>query len=129
MACALPDEQCDAGAGVEHRGRGIEVVAVTARSRNKDRGVDLKKLQWFADPVALAKAPGIDVFVELIGGSGDPAKSAIEAALASGDKAAATTALAAAQPELMRGVSKGVLHKNTASRKFSRLTKRVSALA
>jgi small subunit ribosomal protein S20 len=53
----------------------------------------------------------------------------VEAALASGDKAAATAALQAAQPELQRGVSKGVLHKNTASRKFSRLTKRVGALA
>ena len=53
----------------------------------------------------------------------------VEAALASGDKAAATTALAAAQPELQRGVSKGVLHKNTASRKFSRLTRRIAALA
>ncbi|MBW8744368.1 MAG: 30S ribosomal protein S20 [Sphingomonas sp.] len=49
-------------------------------------------------------------------------------ALTSGDKGAAAAALAAAQPELMRGVSKGVLHKNTASRKFARLTKRVSAL-
>lgn len=53
----------------------------------------------------------------------------VEAALASGDKAAAATALQAAQPELARGVAKGVLHKNTASRKFARLTKRVSALA
>ena len=53
----------------------------------------------------------------------------VEAALASGDKAAATTALAAAQPELQRGVAKGVLHKNTASRKFSRLTKAVTTLA
>lgn len=53
----------------------------------------------------------------------------VEAALAAGDKAAATTALAAAQPELARGVAKGVLHKNSAARKFSRLTKRLSALA
>lgn len=53
----------------------------------------------------------------------------VEAALASGDKAAAATALAEAQPELARGVARGVLHRNTASRKFSRLTKRVSALA
>lgn len=52
----------------------------------------------------------------------------VELALAAGDKGTATAALAAAQPELMRGVSKGVLHKNTASRKFSRLTKRVAAL-
>jgi small subunit ribosomal protein S20 len=53
----------------------------------------------------------------------------VEAALASGDKAAATAALAAAQPELARGVAKGVLHKNTASRKYSRLNKRLEALA
>ncbi|MFN3657698.1 MAG: homoserine dehydrogenase [Pseudolabrys sp.] len=65
-------------------GRAIEVVAVTARARGKDRGVDLRKMKWFADPVALARAPDIDVFVELIGGAGDPAKAAVEAALASG---------------------------------------------
>jgi len=53
----------------------------------------------------------------------------VEAALASGDKTAATAALSAAQPELARGVSKGVLHKNTASRKFARLTKAVTSLA
>jgi len=53
----------------------------------------------------------------------------VEAALESGDKAAAAAALTAVQPELQRGVSKGVLHKNTASRKFSRLNKRVAALA
>jgi len=53
----------------------------------------------------------------------------VEAALDAGDKAAATAAIAAVQPELARGVAKGVLHKNTAARKFSRLTKRVSALA
>ena len=52
----------------------------------------------------------------------------VEAALLAGDKAAAATALQAAQPEMARGVSKGVLHKNTVSRKISRLTKRVAAL-
>ncbi|AOH84497.1 30S ribosomal protein S20 [Sphingomonas panacis] len=52
-----------------------------------------------------------------------------EAALASGDKTAASEAMAQVQPELARGVSKGVMHKNTASRKFSRLTKRLAALA
>jgi small subunit ribosomal protein S20 len=52
----------------------------------------------------------------------------VESALALNDKAAATAALAAVQPELQRGVSKGVLAKNTASRKFSRLTKRVAGL-
>ena len=53
----------------------------------------------------------------------------VEAALSVGDKTAAVAALADAQPELARGVAKGVLHKNTASRKFSRLTKRVAALS
>ena len=53
----------------------------------------------------------------------------VESALESGDKAAATAALAQVQPELARGVAAGVLHKNTASRKFSRLTKRLAALA
>lgn len=52
----------------------------------------------------------------------------VEAALASGDKAEAATALQAAQPEMARGVAKGVLHKNTASRKFARLTKAVANL-
>jgi len=53
----------------------------------------------------------------------------VEAAITVGDKSAASAALAAVQPELQRGVSKGVLHRNTASRKFSRLTKAVAALA
>ena len=52
----------------------------------------------------------------------------VEAALEGGDKTAAALALAAAQPELDRGVARGVLHKNTASRKLSRLTKRVASL-
>ncbi len=52
----------------------------------------------------------------------------VELALVDGDKAAAAAALAAAQPEMARGVAKGVMHKNTASRKFARLTKRVAAL-
>lgn len=52
----------------------------------------------------------------------------VEEALASGDKDAAQIALRNAQPELMRGVTKGVFHKNTASRKISRLAARVKAL-
>lgn len=52
----------------------------------------------------------------------------VETALAAGDKKEAAEALKMAQPELMRGVSRGVLHKNTASRKLSRLSKRVAAL-
>jgi len=52
----------------------------------------------------------------------------VEEAIASGDKDAAATALRAAQPELMRGVTKGILHKNTAARKMARLSSRVKAL-
>ncbi len=52
----------------------------------------------------------------------------VESAIAGGDKQAAADALKAAQPELARGVSRGVLHKNTASRKMSRLSKRVASL-
>jgi small subunit ribosomal protein S20 len=52
----------------------------------------------------------------------------VEAALEGGDKTAAADALKAAQPELARGVARGVLHKNTAARKLSRLTKRVASL-
>jgi len=65
-------------------GRSIEVVAVSARSRGKKRAVDLKKVRWAADPVELAGDPGIDVLVEVIGGAGDPAKGAVETALAAG---------------------------------------------
>ena len=54
---------------------------------------------------------------------------AVEEAIASGDRSAAAAALKAAQPELMRGVTKGVFHKNTASRKISRLASRVKAMA
>ena len=53
----------------------------------------------------------------------------VEAAVASGDKDAAATALKAAQPEMARGVAKGVLHKNTVARKYARLTKSVNAIA
>jgi len=52
----------------------------------------------------------------------------VETACGLGDKTAAAAALLAAQPEIAKGVAKGVLHKNTAARKFSRLTKRVAAL-
>ncbi len=53
----------------------------------------------------------------------------VEEAIAAGDKSAAETALRDAQPEIMRGAQKGVLHKNTASRKISRLSARIRALA
>ena len=53
---------------------------------------------------------------------------AVESALEAGDKKAAAAALKAAQPEMARGVARGVVHRNTVARKFSRLTKRVAAL-
>ena len=53
----------------------------------------------------------------------------VEEAIASGNAESAQAALQAAQPELMRGVTKGVVHKNTASRKISRLAARVKALS
>ncbi len=54
---------------------------------------------------------------------------AVDEAVASGDQTAAAAALKAAQPELMRGVTKGIMHKNTAARKMSRLSARVKAMA
>jgi homoserine dehydrogenase len=65
-------------------GRGVRVVAVTARSKAKKRGVDLRGVRWAKNPMALAADAGIDCFVELMGGSGEPALSAIETALKSG---------------------------------------------
>jgi homoserine dehydrogenase len=65
-------------------GRPVEVVAVSARSRGKDRGIDMKKLRWVADPVELAADPEIDAFVELVGGDGNPARAAVTAALKAG---------------------------------------------
>jgi small subunit ribosomal protein S20 len=53
----------------------------------------------------------------------------VEEAIAGGDQSVASAALKAAQPEIMRGVTKGILHKNTASRKVSRLSARVKALS
>lgn len=65
-------------------GRAIEIMAVTARDRSRDRGVDLSKVTWFDDAVSLAANADIDVFIELMGGSGDPAYSAVKTALGRG---------------------------------------------
>jgi homoserine dehydrogenase len=62
-------------------GRKITVTAVCARSRSRDRGIDASNLEWFDDPVALAKSDSIDLFVELIGGEDGPALAAVKAAL------------------------------------------------
>ena len=73
-----------AGMLAERCGRPVEIVAVNARSRNKDRGFDLARFAWFDDPVTMAREADADVFVELMGGEGDPAKAAVEAALDAG---------------------------------------------
>ena len=65
-------------------GRAIEISAVSARNRDKDRGVPLGDYAWEDDPVALAGRDDVDVFVELIGGSDGPAKAATETALKAG---------------------------------------------
>ena len=65
-------------------GRPITISAISARTRDKDRGVTLSDYAWEDDPVALATRDDVDVFVELMGGSDGPAKAATEAAIAAG---------------------------------------------
>jgi homoserine dehydrogenase len=62
----------------------VEVVAVSARNKNRNRGADISKFRWVDDPVELALADDVDVVVELVGGSDGPAKRTVEAALRSG---------------------------------------------
>ena len=65
-------------------GREIVISAVSARSKGRDRGVNLDSYAWEDDPVALATRDDVDVFVELMGGEDGPAKAATEAAIAAG---------------------------------------------
>ncbi|WP_299370673.1 homoserine dehydrogenase [uncultured Tateyamaria sp.] len=65
-------------------GRDISISAVSARSRDKDRGVPLSSYAWEDDPVALATRDDVDVYVELMGGTDGPAKASVEAAIAAG---------------------------------------------
>src|SRR6187551_3914948 len=65
-------------------GRAIEVVAVSARDRNKDRGVDIARFDWIDDPAELARHPRADVVVELVGGSDGPALTLARNTLAAG---------------------------------------------
>jgi homoserine dehydrogenase len=67
-----------------HAGRPIAVTAISARDRSRDRGISLAGLRWYDNPVALAADPGVDVVVEVIGGTDGPARALIEAALAAG---------------------------------------------
>ena len=65
-------------------GRGIDVVAISARSRNKKRSFDADRFRWISDAAALARDPKIDVLVEVIGGAAGTAKLTVETALAAG---------------------------------------------
>ncbi|MFB3053945.1 MAG: homoserine dehydrogenase [Alphaproteobacteria bacterium] len=75
----------DHGALLARRcGRDIMISAVSARDRSRDRGLELKDIEWVDDPLALARRPGIDAVVELIGGSDGIARELVEATLAAG---------------------------------------------
>jgi homoserine dehydrogenase len=65
-------------------GRPIEVAAVSARDRARDRGEDVSALRWYDDPLGLATESSIDVVVEAIGGAGDPALGLVLACLHAG---------------------------------------------
>jgi len=65
-------------------GRDLVVTAVSARDRNKDRGVDFGNAHWFDDPAEMARSADIDVFVELVGGDEGAARAAVKAALEAG---------------------------------------------
>lgn len=65
-------------------GRPLRVVAVSARNKGRERGIDLSDIKWFDDPLALAASNDIDVFIELIGGEEGVARSCVEEALKAG---------------------------------------------
>src|SRR5437016_4952029 len=68
----------------ERTGRPIDVVAYASKDPPRDPTIDLSKARQIASPKAIAVDPGIDVFVELMGGAGEPAKGSVEAALGIG---------------------------------------------
>jgi homoserine dehydrogenase len=65
-------------------GRPVMITAVSARDRSRNRDADLSGYAWESDPVALARRPDIDAFIEVMGGHDGPAKAATEAAIATG---------------------------------------------
>src|SRR4051794_18747068 len=65
-------------------GRPNEIVAVSAPNRSSNPGIDINAYKWYADAVEMAEKADIEVFVELMGGAGDPANSAVKAALTRG---------------------------------------------
>lgn len=87
-------------------GRQIVITAVSARSKTKDRGVDLSGYAWENDPVALARRDDVDVVIELMGGEDGPAKDTTEAAIANGkDVVSANKALLAIHGQVLAEAS------------------------
>ncbi len=68
----------------ERGGRNVDIVAVSAQNRSKDRGVSLDGYDWYDDPVAMAREADVDLVLELIGGEDGPAKAVCETAIAAG---------------------------------------------
>ena len=68
----------------QRAGTALEIAAISARSKSKDRGVDLSNYRWHDDPMDIATSDDVDIFVELIGGTDGPALNACLAALESG---------------------------------------------
>ena len=93
----------------------VEIVAISAKSKSKSRGISLEKYQWESDPTNLAKRDDIDIFVELIGGENGPARQSVEAAILSGKHVVtANKALLAIHGEYLAKLSE----KNNVSLKF-----------
>ena len=87
-------------------GRPLEIRAVCARNRNRDRGVDISDFAWEDDPVALARRGDLDLIVEVMGGADGPAKATAEAALARGAHlVTANKAMLAEHGEQLAGVA------------------------
>lgn len=83
-------------------GRPVVISAVSARTKNKNRDVDLSPYDWEDDPVALATRADVDVYVELMGGDEGPAKDSLQAALAAGkDVVTANKALLAIHGQVL----------------------------
>ena len=92
----------------DRAGRPVTISAVSARTRDKDRGVTLSDYAWEDDPVALATRDDVDVFVELMGGSDGPAKAATEAALKAGkDVVTANKAMLAHHGQALAELAEG----------------------
>ena len=68
----------------ERHGRPVQVTAISARDRAKDRGFDLSRYRWFDDPLELATSDEVDCVVELVGGSEGTAREIVETALTAG---------------------------------------------